>query len=320
MKNPSIDSNKVGISVVIPSYNQGQKLVRAVQSCCENQDLNILEIIVVDDASQEKTESMLMQRFPELMQKSVLRLVRHKQNQGTFEARKTGISESKGKYVLFLDADDQLEANSISYLYSKLEAEQADICFFGVRSSRGHKGFLRKLPQDKTLNVLKSFILDLSTPPWGIGGKVVLTDLLKRSLSELSYVRERFLLAEDALLLFVSAAFAKKSISINRFFYIYNDNEQSITKDANRIDVRDNQLVLAIRLFKRLEATAVKKNSYFTEANQKLISILESHRAFNKRFSSGYNKSCWKAYCLSKDIRYLLMIILNILSLGRYQR
>lgn len=315
--------NEVGVSIVIPSYNSGIKLIDAVRSCSEHQELKLLEIIVVDDASENECEELLFQHFSDLLHRSVLRIIRHKKNQGTFAARKTGILNAKGKYILFLDADDQLEKNSISYLYFQLENSDADICFFGVKSSRGKRGFLRKLPKNNSNQVLKDFILDLSTPPWGIGGKIILTSLLKDAVEQLCFIQEeKFLLAEDAILLFVSAVLAKKSISVDKFFYIYNDNMSSITKDNSKIDFRDKQLILAIYFFSKLNrCVTLRKYPYFFKANQKAIHILKSHRVFNKRFfKASYAQACYKSYLFSNDIRYLLMLILNIISLGAYKR
>src|SRR5262245_9487013 len=89
------------VSVVIPTYNRAGFLKTAITSALA-QTLQNFEIIVVDDASQDDTEKILRQ-----FQDSRIRLIRHKTNQGVAAARNTGVVNSKGKFIAFLDDDDQ---------------------------------------------------------------------------------------------------------------------------------------------------------------------------------------------------------------------
>ena len=92
----------VEISVVIPSYNRAHLLSRTVESV-KIQNFDDLEILVIDDGSSDDTESVvadLQKHEPRL------RLVRHPQNRGEAAARNTGLRESRGRYIAFLDSDD----------------------------------------------------------------------------------------------------------------------------------------------------------------------------------------------------------------------
>jgi glycosyltransferase involved in cell wall biosynthesis len=85
------------LSVVIPCYNQGRFLPDALRSC---QDISLpsLEILVVDDGSQDDTADVA----------KTFRSVRYiiQDNTGLPGARNKGISEATGEYICFLDADD----------------------------------------------------------------------------------------------------------------------------------------------------------------------------------------------------------------------
>lgn len=48
-----------------------------------------------------------------------MRVINFEQNQGTFVARSTGVREARGKYVLFLDADDELESDEVAQILFK---------------------------------------------------------------------------------------------------------------------------------------------------------------------------------------------------------
>src|ERR687885_795015 len=87
------------VSVVIPCYNQAHFLGEAIESVLA-QSYPHFEIVVVDDGSTDNT-SEVAARYPGV------RCIRQN-NQGVAAARNTGIRESNGSYLVFLDADDRL--------------------------------------------------------------------------------------------------------------------------------------------------------------------------------------------------------------------
>ncbi len=87
------------VSVVIPCYNQAHYVNEAIESVLAQTYRNY-EIIVVDDGSTDGTADVVA-RYPSV------RLVRQA-NKGISGARNAGLWESKGDYLVFLDADDRL--------------------------------------------------------------------------------------------------------------------------------------------------------------------------------------------------------------------
>lgn len=96
-------------SVIIPSYNKEKYIKRAVDSVLE-QDFDNFELIVVDDGSTD-TSVELVSHYDDPR----LRLV-GQENQGVGPARNTGITESIGKWVVFLDADDMWLVSHLSII------------------------------------------------------------------------------------------------------------------------------------------------------------------------------------------------------------
>jgi hypothetical protein len=96
------NTNAPTVSVVIPLYNKGKYIERALASVM-GQTFSPLEIIVVDDGSlddgREKVESLLFTNRK-------IRLLRQK-NSGPGAARNAGLAVARGKYISFLDADDE---------------------------------------------------------------------------------------------------------------------------------------------------------------------------------------------------------------------
>jgi glycosyltransferase involved in cell wall biosynthesis len=85
-------------SVVIPAFNRREMLIEAIGSVLLQQYMDI-EIIVVDDGSDDGSSEILAQRFPEV---HVLRQA----NQGPAAARNRGIAAATGELIAFLDSDD----------------------------------------------------------------------------------------------------------------------------------------------------------------------------------------------------------------------
>ncbi|MDG2433119.1 glycosyltransferase family 2 protein [Flavobacterium sp.] len=90
------------VSVIIPTFNSAQFIAEAIQSV-QLQSYANWEIIVVDDASQDTTVTIVS----ELIKADArIQLYQLAQNSGTGVARNLGLEKAKGKYLAFLDSDD----------------------------------------------------------------------------------------------------------------------------------------------------------------------------------------------------------------------
>ena len=100
------------VSVVIPTYNRAELVLRAINSVL-GQTYQNLEIVVVDDYSQDNTEEVVT-----AIKDKRINYHRHDSNQGGSAARNTGIEQARGQYIAFLDSDDV-------WLSQKLELQLA---------------------------------------------------------------------------------------------------------------------------------------------------------------------------------------------------
>ena len=111
------------VSIIIPTYNDGQLVCQAIDSSL-NQTYKNLEIIVVDDGSADNTEEMLTKKY-----RDKIKYIRQ-ENKGNGGARNTGIRYSSGKYLQFLDSDDLLDPDKINIQINELQKLNDNaICF-----------------------------------------------------------------------------------------------------------------------------------------------------------------------------------------------
>lgn len=97
------------VSVVLPTYNRPDHLRNAAKSV-QNQTYDRIELVVVDDHSPTPAEDTLGSLS---LGGLTVKITRHDENKGANEARNTGIRQSSGEYIAFLDDDDSWDQSKI---------------------------------------------------------------------------------------------------------------------------------------------------------------------------------------------------------------
>ena len=115
------------ISVIVPVYNVERYLPVCLESIVQ-QFMDDYEVILVDDGSTDSSGAICNEYADRHPQFHVI----HQQNQGISAARNTGIVESKGKYLLFLDSDDFLVPNSLSIMLELANKNNLDVLGFSL--------------------------------------------------------------------------------------------------------------------------------------------------------------------------------------------
>lgn len=104
------------VSVVVPAYNAEKTIERAVKSL-QQQTYKNIEIIIINDGSKDKTDD-ICRRLAEKDSRIQYRLI---ENGGVSNARNEGISYCNGRYIAFLDSDDQMESTMIEKIVSFID-------------------------------------------------------------------------------------------------------------------------------------------------------------------------------------------------------
>src|SRR4051794_22585022 len=118
------------VSVIVPAHDAEATLGETLASL-RAQALADLEAVIVEDASADGTRALAAAAAAE---DARLRLLALPANLGTAAARNAGLREARGRWVLFLDADDRLEPDHLAALVAAAEADPgADGAFGGYR-------------------------------------------------------------------------------------------------------------------------------------------------------------------------------------------
>ena len=111
-------------SIIIPVYNGEDTIIKTIKSCLKQTETNF-EVIVVDNASSDRT-----QEFVKSIQDIRIKYFFLEQK-GRSNARNYGIHVSQGKYIQFLDADDQIDEKKLykaKKIFSQDEGIEAVQC------------------------------------------------------------------------------------------------------------------------------------------------------------------------------------------------
>lgn len=108
------------VSVVLPTYNRPELLPRAIGSVL-GQSYGDFELLVVDDASVEDP-APIVDGFGD----DRVRLIRHPENRGNAAARNTAIRAARGRFLAFLDDDDEWAPEKLEAQVPVLESSEPD--------------------------------------------------------------------------------------------------------------------------------------------------------------------------------------------------
>ena len=110
------------VSIIVPVYGTEAYLSACIESLCK-QTYDNIQIILVDDQSPDKCPEIC----DDYAKRDTRIIVVHQHNKGVSGARNTGIEHADGNYIMFVDSDDELEANAVEILLKDIVEYKAQI-------------------------------------------------------------------------------------------------------------------------------------------------------------------------------------------------
>ena len=214
------------ISIIIPAYNAGKYIEKCIQSII-NQDFRDFEVIIVNDGSKDDTKA-ICEKYVKLDDR--IKLI-STENRGAGSARNTGISEAKGKYISFIDADDFIAKWYYSKMYTMLEEGNADIveCHYKRTNKYDESIFTNSDTQKEYTNMEKLLVLYGEDEGEYINSVLVTNKLYRKELfNEVRFPVNRII--DDEFIMYKLMYNSKKIISTPDVMYGYFQSEESIMR------------------------------------------------------------------------------------------
>lgn len=219
---------KVKVSIIMPAYNAEKTLERALNSCI-HQSLQEIEVIVIDDCSQDSTPRMLKEiqnKYPDKV-----RTIFQSENKKQGAARNAGIDRARGEYILFVDSDDWIDVDMCRQLYNAACKEEADMVGSDYFISFDDRDEIKKVSICPDM----CGIMDYEKKDKYIKNcGLFWTRLYKREwLERIKLKFPENIFYEDAFFNFYSVLYANKIAHIERPFYHYYQENVSTTRNRN---------------------------------------------------------------------------------------
>jgi glycosyltransferase involved in cell wall biosynthesis len=231
------------ISIITPFYNVESYIIKSLTSAL-NQSYNNIEIILVDDASTDSSLAVVHKILDESEHGKCVKIISHEHNRGVAAARNTGIENSTGDYIYFLDSDDELPVNAISDLVSVAENGNSDIIIGDYDVLGGNKSDYISIDSttDNVLGsqkVLNSFLLR----NWNDG---TCNKLVSLKLIDKYHIRfQEGIVHEDVLWSFEISLHAQSLSYCHKVTYHYYIRSGSITQSMSEKNF--NSLVVVLK-------------------------------------------------------------------------
>lgn len=216
------------LSVIVPIYNVEQYLRRCVDSII-NQTYSNLEIILVDDGSPDNC-GKICDEYASIDNRII---VIHQKNGGLSAARNAGMNISSGDYIGFVDSDDYISNDMYKDLIGIMERNDLDIVSCNAFIAKGDNiigdegnGKLEIFERDV---ILYKSLLDYDNSAWNKVYKKSITDSVR-------FPEGRVF--EDTATAYLFFSNIKKAGHINKAYYYYYRNPNSITQTAFNVKAR----------------------------------------------------------------------------------
>lgn len=174
-----IQDGKALLSVVIPAYNEEATVTKVIYQVL--QVPNLLEVIVVDDCSSDRTHDLAVQMAATHPQ---VKVIRHAQNGGKTQALKTGFAATTGEIVIVQDADLEYRPSEMHTVIEPILDGVADVVFgsrFQVRRAARVLYFYHYLA-NKILTLLSNLFTNLNLTDVETGYKAFRGEIIRNMI------------------------------------------------------------------------------------------------------------------------------------------
>lgn len=230
----------MNLSIVIPAFNV-ESIIQVSLNSLINQDLSNVEIIIIDDGSNDNTYNIALSLLKSNNVKNYK--VIKKLNEGVSIARNIGIEKASGEYIYFLDSDDYVSNNFIEEFNKVISKKKPDAIFWGFNTENENKKIINYyfnkyqykpvevLGRELLYEILVNKIVSICT------GSIV----YKKSVIDKNNLRyfPNCINGEDQEFIYKALINIDKAVFINKILsnYVYRDGSVSNSFNIKKFDV-----------------------------------------------------------------------------------
>ena len=284
--------NEVLLSVIVPCYNVEDYINRCVKSLISVRESNI-EFIFIDDGSTDRTYINLSSYKDSRMS------IYKKINQGPGATRNYGIKLAKGKYLMFVDADDYIYPEEFEKVIVFLHDDYDLLCLKYTRAEISNKGTLNicSIEAQKIsaglLNIDKKYMKNLMEEGYHFHGPWV--KCYKKNIIDENHIAfpNKLRWGEDICFNLAYLEYVKEVYLLPLVIYYYMQNDKSLVKSykANK----GSQMVQLVKEVWKYVKTPELEDAYAYFAARQFLYILQEDlcNCFNKTKYRSRRKKAW---------------------------
>jgi len=231
------------LSIIIPTYNESNTIKTIIKYVKSAQFPIEYEIIIVDDASIDRTsEKEFLIKQKNKMEENNIRVFKNRINRGKGFSIRKGIKRAKGDVIVIQDADEEYNPHEIPKLLEPILKDEADVVY-GSRFLNNPRPKGMAFPNwiaNKILTKLTNILFGLKITDMETCYKVVKADIIK----SLNLRANRFTFEPE-----VTALLAKRKIRIKELPITYHGRT---TKEGKKIKAKDFVFAVMVLFWQRL--------------------------------------------------------------------
>lgn len=252
--------NKI-LSIIIPIYNSSKFLKKTILSCIKKDQISSYEIVCVNDNSNDKSLGIIKKIKKKY---NNIKIITNKKNLGVGITRNIGIKASTGKYILFLDSDDEIIKKRIKKILNFLSKINNDLILMNFFDDENEKFLFAKNIYSKN-HLFKGLISEQSI-------NYCFPYIYKREfLYQNRIFFENLRYAEDVIFITIVLSLAKKFCRYNFSLIKHKYNQKGLSSKINLTN--DSSYLQAILFLEKFE-----------NKNKNLSKIAKNYIVSRKRF------------------------------------
>lgn len=221
------------VSVILPVYNNENTIQKCIESVLGQQNAN-LELIIVDDGSQDKSQE-LCRVYEKKDSRVIFQRVMHG---GVARARNYGLLHARGEYIMFVDADDFYYDGMVSLMEKAMEKSGADLAVCTYYKKIGNYRIPCTIREKSKLYSVEGYLKNILKDPGHHYYGVVWNKMFRRSviMNHTLFFDKDAGLGEDFIFNLNYMNCIKKVQVIGKHLYCYDcTKEKSLSRKENKI-------------------------------------------------------------------------------------